>query len=111
MEQDEGFQLPGNVSPVVQAVLDDGPGSEALQRGVVNGLDDVPGELLLIQEVAGGLLEGVGAVEVSPRGDQQVHDVRVTVGRSDVERTDGNTDRYKTFLMLQECDQSKINLI
>lgn len=95
VEQDEGFQLPGNVSPVVEAVLDDDPGSEALQRGVVNGLDDVPGQLLLIQEVAGGLLEGVGAVEVSPGGDQQVHDVRVTVGCSYVERTDRNTDRWK----------------
>lgn len=71
-------------------MLDDDPGSEALQRGVVNGLDDVPGQLLLVQEVAGSLLEGVGAVKVSPEGDQQVHNVGVTVGCSYVERTDGN---------------------
>lgn len=69
VEQNEGLQLLGDVSPIAQAVLDDGSGSEALQRGVVDGLNDVPGQLLLVQEVAGGLLEGVGAVEVSPIGN------------------------------------------
>ncbi|TNN55927.1 hypothetical protein EYF80_033863 [Liparis tanakae] len=66
VEQDEGLQLLGDVPPVVEAVLDDGPGGQALQRGVVYGLDYIPGQLLLVQEVAGHLLEGVGAVEVSP---------------------------------------------
>lgn len=66
VQQDEGLQLLGDVAPVLQAVLDDGPGGEALQGGVVYGLDDVPGQLLLIQEVAGSLLEGIGAVEMSP---------------------------------------------
>jgi len=47
---------------------------------VVYGLDYIPGKLLLVQEVAGCLLEGVGAVKVSPAGYQQVHDVRMTVG-------------------------------
>lgn len=69
----------------MEAVLDDGPGGEALQRGVVYGLDDILGQLLLVQEVAGRLLEGVGAVEVSPPGNQQIHDVRVAVVRGDVE--------------------------
>lgn len=93
MEQDKGFQLLGNVPPVVEAVLDDGPGSEALQRGVVDGLDDVPGQLLLVQEVAGRLLEGVGAVEVIPAGNQQVHDVGVTVGCSYVEGAVGQMNK------------------
>lgn len=61
-------------------MLDDGPGGEALQRGVVYGLDYVPGQLLLVQDIVGRLLEGVGAVEVSPARYQQVHDVGVTVG-------------------------------
>lgn len=93
VEQDEGFQLLGNVPPVVEAVLDDGPGSEALQRGVVDGLDDVPGQLLLVQEVAGRLLEGVGAVEVIPAGNQQVHDVGVTVGCGYVEGAAGKMNK------------------
>lgn len=33
---------------------------------MVYGLDDIPGQLLLVQEVAGRLLEGVGAVKMSP---------------------------------------------
>lgn len=66
VEQDKGFQFLRDVSPVVEAVLDDGPGGEALQGGVVYGLDNIPGQLLLVQEVAGRLLEGVGAVEMSP---------------------------------------------
>lgn len=66
MQQDEGLQFLGDVSPILEAVLDDGPGGEALQSGVVYGLDDVPRQLLLIQEVAGSLLEGIGAVEMSP---------------------------------------------
>lgn len=67
MQQDEGLQFLGDVSSILEAVFDDGPGGEALQGGVVYGLDDVPGQLLLIQEVAGSLLEGIGAVEMSPR--------------------------------------------
>lgn len=67
VQQDEGLQFLGDVSPILEAVLDDGPGGEALQGGVVYGLDDVPGQLLLVQEVAGSLLEGIGAVEMSPR--------------------------------------------
>lgn len=67
-------------------MLDDGPGGEALQRGVVYGLDDIPSQLLLVQEVESRLLEGVSAVEVGPAGDEQVHDVGVAVGGSDVER-------------------------
>lgn len=59
---------------------------------MVNGLDDIPGQLLLIQEVAGRLLEGVGAVEVSPPGNEQVHDVRVTVGCRYVEGAGGYKD-------------------
>jgi len=66
VEQDEGLELLGDVPPVDEAVLDDGPGGQALQRGVVYGLDYIPGQLLLVQEVAGHLLEGVGAVKVSP---------------------------------------------
>lgn len=66
VQQDEGLQFLGDVSPILEAVLDDGPGGEALQGGVVYGLDDVPGQLLLVQEVAGSLLEGIGAVEMSP---------------------------------------------
>lgn len=66
VQQDEGLQFLGDVSPILEAVLDDGPGGEALQGGVVYGLDDVPGKLLLVQEVAGSLLEGIGAVEMSP---------------------------------------------
>ena len=53
---------------------------------MVDGLDDVPGQLLLVQEVAGRLLGGIGAVKVSPARNQQVHDVRVAVGRGDVKR-------------------------
>lgn len=87
MQQDEGLQLLGDVPPVLEAVLDDGPGGEALQGGVVYGLDDVPGELLLVQEVAGSLLEGIGAVEMGPGWNQQVHDVRVAVGSCDVKWT------------------------
>lgn len=86
MEQDEGLQFLRDVPPILQAVLDDGPGGEALQGGVVYGLDDVPGQLLLIQEVAGSLLEGVGAVEMRSGRYQQVHYVRVTVGSCDVKR-------------------------
>lgn len=33
---------------------------------MVYGLDDVPRQLLFIQEVTGCLLEGVGAVKMSP---------------------------------------------
>lgn len=79
VEQDKGLQFLRDVSLVFQAMLNDNPGGEALQRGVVYGLDDIPGQLLLIQEVTGGLLEGVSAVKVSPTGNEQVHDVRVTV--------------------------------
>lgn len=52
---------------------------------MVNGLDDIPGQLLLIQEIAGCLLEGVGAVKVSPTGNQQVHNVGVAIGCSYME--------------------------
>lgn len=86
MEQDEGLQLLGNVSPVIKAVLDNSPGGEALQRSVVYGLDDVPGQLFFVQQVAGGLLEGIGAVKVGPTRNQQVHDVGVTVGSCYVKR-------------------------
>lgn len=89
VQQDEGLQLLGDVSPILEAVLDDGPGGEALQGGVVYGLDDVPGQFLLIQEVTGSLLKGIGAVEMSPGWNQQVHDVRVAVCSCDVKRTGG----------------------
>lgn len=67
---------------------------------MVYGLDDIPGQLLLVQEVAGRLLEGIGAVKVSPTGNQQVHDVRVTIRRSYVEgaaRDINRTDAYTTL--------------
>lgn len=88
MQQDEGLQFLWDVSPVVEPVLDDGPGRQALQGGVVYGLDDVPGQLLCIQEVTGGLLERVCAVKMTPAGNQQVHYVWVAVGCSDVKRTE-----------------------
>lgn len=88
MQQDEGLQFLWDVSPVVEAVLDDGPGSQALQGGVVYGLDDVPGQLLRIQEVTGRLLERVCGVKMAAAGNQQVHDVWVPVGRGDVKRAD-----------------------
>lgn len=47
-------------------MLDDDPGGKALEGGVVYGLDDVPGKLLLIKEVTGCLLEGICAVKMSP---------------------------------------------
>lgn len=93
MQQDEGLQFLWDVSPVVEPVLDDGPGGQALQGGVVDGLDDVPGQLLSIQEVTRRLLERVCAVEMTPAGNQQVHYVWVTVGGGHVKRTEGGERR------------------
>ncbi|XP_016358873.1 uncharacterized protein LOC107701388 [Sinocyclocheilus anshuiensis] len=86
VQQHEGLQPLGDVPAVRQAVFDDGARRQTLQRGVVDGLDQVLGQLLLVQQVAGRLLEGVGAVEVRAAGDQQVHDVGVVVGRSHMQR-------------------------
>ncbi len=86
VQQHEGLQPLGDVPAVRQAVFDDGARRQTLQRGVVNGLDQVLGQLLLVQEVAGRLLEGVGAVEVRAAGDQQVHDVGVVVGGGHMQR-------------------------
>lgn len=113
MEQNKGLQFLWDVSSVAQTVLDDSPGSEALQSRVVDGLDDIPGQLLLVQEVTGRLLEGVGAIEVSPTGNQQVHDVGVAVGRSYVEGAEGNIGTWvklhKTGPTLQKLDSSQTN--
>ncbi len=86
VQQHEGLQPLGDVPAVRQAVFDDGARRQTLQRGVVNGLDQVLGQLLLVQQVAGRLLEGVGAVEVRAAGDQQVHDVGVVVGGGHMQR-------------------------
>lgn len=86
VQQHEGLEPLGDISAVRQAMFDDGARSQTLQGGVVDGLDQVLGHLLLVQQIAGRLLEGVGAVEVRAAGDQQVHDVGVVVGRRHVER-------------------------
>ena len=86
VQQDEGLQLLGDAALVRQAVRDDGTGSQTLQGGVVDGLDQVLGHLLLVQQVTGRLPEGVGAVEVRAARDQQVHDVGLVVGRRHVQR-------------------------
>lgn len=106
VQQDEGLQLLWDASPVVEPVLDDGPGGQALQSGVVYGLDDVPGQLLRVQEVTGGLLERVCAVKMTPAGNQQVHYVWVTVGGGHVKRTGGRERRDLTSGRSDKSTQS-----
>lgn len=98
MQQHKGLQLLRNVPPVAQAVLDDDARGQALQHGVVDGLDSVAGELLLVQQVARSLLEGIGAVEVAAARDQQVHDVRVAVGRRHVQGAEAGTTTTTTWV-------------
>lgn len=70
VQQHEGLEPLRDVSAVRQAVFDDGARGQTLQGGVVDGLDQVLGHLLLVQQIARRLLEGVGAVEVRAAGDQ-----------------------------------------
>lgn len=74
------LQALGYVALVDQPVVDDGSGGQALQRGVVDRLDEAARQLLLAQQVAGRLPRGVGAVKVRAAVDQQAHQLRLLVG-------------------------------
>lgn len=82
VQQHKRLQPLRDVSSVRQAVFNDGSGRQTLQRSVIDGLNQVLGHLLLIQQVTRSLFERIGAVEMRPAGDQQVHDVRMVVGGS-----------------------------